>query len=448
MSKSNRIDGQTKPLVLAFPIFIELLLFMIMGNVDTIMLSRYSDLAVAAVGNANQILNTLLILFNITTAATGIMVAQYLGASKKEHLNQIYTMGYTMNIVLAVTISLGLYLFQIPFFKAINMPMELYQDTQSYLNTILIFLFVPALFTLSSMILKSHGITKLSMYLALIMNVINVVGNYIFLFGPFGLPVLGVRGVAISTVLSRSIAVSIMLYVLFKHLKISVKIKNLIPFPKVLFKQFIKLGLPSAGEPISYQFSQMVIFSFINLMGTTSVTTRIYVQILVWFTFLGSMAIAQANQIIVGHLIGANEEDRAQAMILKSFKQSLAITLCVSIVFILFRHSMLKIFTSNPEIIKLGATLLVIDLFVEIGRVANLVIIGAFKAAGDVNYPVLVGILSMWLISTLGAYVLGIHFGLGLVGIWIAMASDEMFRGLLMFRRLKNGKWKGKRIVM
>ncbi len=448
MSKFKKIDGQTQPLVLALPIFIELLLFMVMGNVDTIMLSRYSDLAVAAVGNANQILNTLLILFNITTAATGIMVAQYLGASKKESLNQIYTMGYAMNIFLAVSISLGLYLFQMPFFKAINMPLELYRDTQSYLNTILMFLFVPALFTLSSMILKSHGITKLSMYLALVMNIVNVVGNYIFLFGPFGLPVLGVRGVAISTVVSRSIAVAIMMYVLFKHLRISIKLKNLIPFPLNLFKQFIKLGLPSAGEPISYQFSQMVIFSFINLMGTTTVTTRIYVQILVWFTFLGSMAIAQANQIIVGHLIGANQEEQAQKMILKSFKQSLAITLSISLLFIFFRHSLLKIFTSNPEIIKLGATLLVIDLFVEIGRVANLVIIGAFKAAGDVNYPVVVGIFSMWLISTLGAYVLGVHLGFGLVGIWIAMAADEMFRGLLMFRRLRNGKWKGKRIVM
>lgn len=448
MSKFKKIDGSTQPLVLALPIFIELLLFMIMGNVDTIMLSRYSDLAVASVGNANQILNTLLILFNITTAATGIMVAQYLGASKKESLNQIYTMGYAMNIILAVSISIGLYLFQMPFFKAINMPLELYTDTQAYLNTTLLFLFVPALFTLSSMILKSHGITKLSMYLALIMNIVNVIGNYIFLFGPFGLPVLGVKGVAISTVVSRSIAVVIMLYVLFKHLRISINPKNLLPFPMPLFKRFIKLGLPSAGEPISYQFSQMVIFSFINLMGTTTVTTRIYVQILVWFTFLGSMAIAQANQIIVGHLIGANQEDRAQKMILKSFIQSLAITLSVSLVFVLFRHSLLKIFTSNPDIIRLGATILVIDLFVEVGRVANLVIIGAFKAAGDVNYPVIVGIFSMWLISTLGAYVLGIHFGMGLVGIWIAMAADEIFRGILMFRRLRNGRWKGKRIVM
>lgn len=443
----KKIDENTNPIKLALPIFIELLLFMIMGNVDTIMLSRYSDTAVAAVGNANQILNTLLILFNITSAATGIMVAQFLGASQKKSLDQVYTLGYGMNVLLALMISGFLYMFQNQFFTAINMPLELIPDVKSYLNTTLMFLYVPALFTLSSIILKSHGITKLSMYLAVLMNVVNIIGNYIFLFGPFGIPVLGVKGVAISTVLSRSLSVVAMLWVLFKHLKISVHIKHLKPFPTALFKRFIALGLPSAGEPISYQFSQMVIFSFINSMGTATVTTRIYVQIIIWFTFLGSMAIAQANAIVVGQLIGANKEDAAYNVTLSSFKRSLMITLSVSLLFIVLRKQLLGLFTDNAEIIVLGATIIVIDIFVEMGRVANLVIIQALKAAGDVNFPVLIGLFSMWFISTLGAYILGIHFGMGLAGIWIAMAADEIFRGILMRRRLANGKWRGKRIV-
>ncbi len=437
----------TKPLKLAFPIFIELLLFMIMGNVDTLMLSQYSDIAVAAVGNANQILNTLLILFNITAAATGIMVAQYLGAKMKSELNQIYTLGYIMNIMLAGIIGVFLFLFQSEFFHLVNMPKELYKDAKAYLDVTLIFLFIPAFFTLSSTILKSHGITKLSMYLAIAMNIINVIGNYIFLYGPFGIPILGVQGVAISTIASRAFAVTVMLIVLVRKLKISVHIKHLMPFPVTLFKKFLRLGLPSAGEPIMYQFSQMVIFSFINIMGTTTVTAKIYVQIIVWFTFLGSMAIAQANQIIVGHLVGAGEYDRAKKMTLTSFKQAMGITVVVSLCFILFRYMLIDIFTDNPEIIKIGATILMIDIFVEIGRVANLVIIGALKAAGDVNFPVVVGIISMWLVSTLGAYVFGLYFELGLAGIWIAMASDEMFRGILMYRRLLSGKWQNKRVV-
>lgn len=442
-----KILTNSNPLKMAIPIFIELLLFMVMGNVDTIMLSNYSDLAVAAVGNANQILNTLLILFNITAAATGIMVAQYLGASKRQELNQIYTLGFILNLILSGLIGIGLFLFQRAFFDAINMPVELYVDAKAYLNTTLLFLFVPALFSFSSVILKSHGITKLSMYLAIVMNIVNIIGNYIFLFGPFGLPILGVKGVAISTVASRFVAVVIMLYVLFKDVKISIQLKHLNPFPKNVFKKFLQLGLPSAGEPISYQFSQMVIFSFINAMGTETVTTRIYVQIIVWFTFLGSMAIAQANQILVGHLVGAGREDDAYHMTMKSFKQALAITISVSAIFMTLRFQLISIFTDNSEIIKLGAAILMVDIFVEVGRVANLVVISALKASGDVNYPVGVGIFSMWLVSTLGAYLLGVHLGLGLVGIWLAMAADEILRGLLMINRLKKGRWRGKRIV-
>ncbi|HAS72883.1 MAG TPA: MATE family efflux transporter [Clostridiales bacterium UBA8960] len=443
----QRLDETTNPIKLAGPLFIELLLFMIMGNVDTIMLSKYSDTAVAAVGNANQILNSLLILFNITSAATGIMVAQFLGASKKTELNQVYTLGYGLNLILAFMIAGFLIVFQNTFFIRINLPTELYVDVKAYLNTTLAFLFVPAFFTLSSVILKSHGVTKLSMYLAVLMNVVNIIGNYIFLFGPFGLPVLGVKGVAISTVLSRGLSMTIMVIVLVKQMNLSVKLKHLKPFPKQLFTKYLKLGLPSAGEPISYQFSQMVIFSFINMMGTMTVTTKIYVQIIVMFTYLSSLAIAQANQIITGHLVGAGKYDDAYRITLGAFKKSLLITIAVSITFILLRFQLIRIFTDNPEIIKLGAAILVIDIFVEIGRVANLVIISSLKAAGDVNFPVGIGIVSMWLVSTLGAYVLGVVMGFGLIGIWIAMAADELLRGALMVGRLRSGKWRGKRIV-
>lgn len=443
----QKIDESSNPIKLAGPLFVELLLFMIMGNVDTIMLSRFSDTAVAAVGNANQILNTLLILFNVTSAATGIMVAQYIGASQRSELNRIYTFGYGLNLLLAFSIAGFLILFQNVFFVKINMPLELYGDVKAYLNTTLAFLFVPAFFTLSSVILKSHGVTKLSMMLAILMNIVNIGGNYIFLFGPFGLPVLGVRGVAISTVLSRGLSMSIMLFVLVKQMGLSVKLKYITPFPKTLFIKYMKLGLPSAGEPISYQFSQMVIFSFINMMGTTTVTTKIYVQIIVMFTYLSSLAIAQANAIITGHLVGAGKYDAAYRTTLTAFKRSLMITICVSITFILLRFQLLQIFTKNMEIVKLGAMVLVIDIFVEIGRVANLVIINGLKSAGDVNYPVIIGVISMWSVSTLGAYVLGVHFGLGLIGIWIAMAADELLRGALMLWRLRSGKWRGKRIV-
>jgi len=443
----KRIDEKTSVFSLAWPIFIELFLFMLMGNIDTFMLSRFSDNSVAAVGNANQIVNTLIIIFNITATATGIMVAQYLGAKNKEKLDEVYSVAFLGNIIMAVGISFLLIGFQKQFFVLINLPQELVVDTKAYLDTIVGFLFVPALFMTLSAILKNHGMTKLSMYLSIIMNLLNVVGNYIFLFGPFGLPVLGIKGVAISTVVSRSIGVIIMIWFIKVKMKGRISIKLLYPWPKETVRKLLKLGIPSAGEPIAWQFSQMFIFAFINLLGTVTVTARMYSMIITWFTFLASLAIAQASSIVVGHLVGAGKEDQAYKLILRSLKKSLILSVTIAVLFAIFRNSLLGIFTDSKEIIMLAGTILIIDIFLEIGRTMNLVIIGGLRAAGDVHFPVIVGVISMWGVSTLGAYIFGLKLGWGLPGIWLAMALDELLRGIIMLLRWKFGGWRNKSIV-
>ncbi|MFR1837101.1 MAG: MATE family efflux transporter, partial [Turicibacter sanguinis] len=105
------------------------------------------------------------------------------------------------------------------------------------------------------------------------------------------------------------------------------------------------------------------------------------------------------------------------------------------------------ILTSDANILSLGHTLLLINVFLEIGRATNLVLTNALKAAGDINYPFILGIVGMWVICIPVAYVLGIWFGLGLAGIWIAFAVDECFRGLVFTIRWKSQKWVNKSFI-
>ena len=91
--------------------------------------------------------------------------------------------------------------------------------------------------------------------------------------------------------------------------------------------------------------------------------------------------------------------------------------------------------------------LIIINIFVELGRTSNLVVISSLRGAGDVYFPTGVAVFSMWIVSTLGAYVLAVVFGLGLSGLWIAFAADECLRGILMLWRWKSGKWREKRIA-
>lgn len=443
----NKIDEQTSILRLAWPIFIEIFLFMIMGNVDTLMLSGYSDKAVAAVGNANQIANTLIILFNVTGAATGILVTQYLGAGERRGLNQVYSLAFYGNFVLALLLGSVMLVFQTEIFNLVKIPAELVKDTSDYLRITAGFLFIPALYMICSVILKSHGNTKLTMYLAILMNILNVIGNYTSLYGPFGIPVFGVTGVAVSTLVSRLIGFGIMFYVITTKMNASFSLKNLRPFPVDTFKKMIRYGAPSAGEPISYQFSQMVIFTIINSLGTAVITTRMYAQMITYFTFLSSLALAQAAQIIVGHLVGAGKHNEAYKLIVDALKKSWAITMAVAVSFALLRFQIMDIFTDDPLIIGLGATILLIDIVLEMGRVVNLVVIGGLKAAGDVNFPMYAGIISMWGVSTLGAYIFGIHLGFGLAGIWFAMLLDECLRAVLMIIRWRGGKWRDRLVI-
>lgn len=441
------MDKKLKLTNLAWPIFIEIALFMIMGNIDVIMLSRFSQNAVAAVGNANQILSLTGLIFSVITAATGILFAQYLGAKNHDQLNVLASTSLAGNLVFSVFISAIILTFSRSLLLLINVPIDLVDLAAEYMMIVggLIFIFSLSM-TLTSVI-KSSGNTKPVMFMALLMNILNVIGNYIFLFGPFGLPILGVRGVAISTAFARTVAFVFYFIYVKNVLHIHISLKHLIPFPKELIKKMLHIGIPSALEPLSYQMSQVVIFSIINTLGIWVINTRMYVQTMVMFVYLAVLAISQASQIMVGHMIGANREDEVKKVVFRNLRISLYITLFMSVMLALFNRYIITIFTDDPRIIELAAVIFIIDIFVEIGRVFNLVLISSAKAAGDVRYPAYIGIASMWIVCVGLSFFLVRWLGWGLTGIWIAFAADEAIRSLLMVRRWQSDRWKGRKFV-
>lgn len=209
----------------------------------------------------------------------------------------------------------------------------------------------------------------------------------------------------------------------------------------------MKIGLPAGGETVSYNMSQMVIMTFINMMGTTVITAKSYVGILTWFSYLYGSAVSQGNQIRVGYAIGAKDKDLAEKNIRDTLKPAAFIGVLVSVTICIFSDQLLGIFTSNQEILELGKRILIIDVVLEIGRTFNMVIIRGIQAAGDIKYPIFIGILFMWIIATLFSYIFGVIFGWGLEGVWIAMMIDECLRGFIFYRRLGSGKWRNKSII-
>ena len=432
---------------LAWPIFIEIALFMLMGNVDVIMLSRYNSNAVAAVGNVNQLFSLIGLLFSVVTSATAVLVGQYIGAKKEKELGKVITVAITMNFIFSFLVSAFVLLGAEKILALINVPLEIRFLAIEYMNIVGGFLFIHALSLTLTAVIKSSGNTRPVMYMALVMNILNVIGNYTFLFGPFGLPVLGVKGVAIATAFSRLLAFLFYFMYVKKVLKINLSFSLLSPFPKDVVKKVLSLGLPSALEPFSYQFTQVVIIGMVNTFGLIVINTRVYVMSVTWLVYLAVLALSQASQILVAQLVGAFKFDDAKVLVIKSLKISLGVAFFMSLNLIIFGEHIIRIFTSDEAVIALAKKIFIVDFFVEMGRVFNLVIISSAKGAGDVKFPAFLGVVSMWSIATGIGYILGVYFELGLLGIWIAMAIDEWLRGLIMLKRWLDEKWKKYYIV-
>jgi putative MATE family efflux protein len=426
---------------LTWPIFIEILLHMLMGNADTLMLSQYSDESVAAVGVSNQILSMIIVMFGFVATGTTIVIAQHLGAKQEKEASEVAIVAISLNIVFGLFLSIILFVFGEFFLKAMNLPDELFNDALYYIRIVGGFSFIQALIMTIAAIVRSHGFTRDAMYVTIGMNIINVIGNYLFIFGPMGIPVLGVQGVAISTAVSRGLGLAVMVLLLFKRIDQPLPFKRFFTMPKEHIKNLLKIGIPSAGEHLSYNTSQLLITYFINMLGTQMITTKVYTQNIMMFIFLFAVAIGQGTQILIGYKVGAEKNEEAYQLCLKSLKISFVISLTLASLFSLFSESLFRIFTDNAEIIALGSTLIFLTIILEPGRTFNLVVINALRGAGDVKFPVYMGIASMWGISVPLAYLLGIHFGFGLVGIWIAFIVDEWFRGLIMLWRWRSRVW-------
>lgn len=426
---------------LTWPIFIEISLYMLMGSADTLMLSQYSDNSVAAVGVSNQLLNLLIVMFSFITTGTTIVIAQLLGAGRKQEATQVAYVSLGTNFLISFVISLLMFVLAVPILTMMGLSSELMPDATVFLQIVGLLSFIQALIMTYSAILKSYGFTRDTMYVTIGMNLLNVAGNYLVIFGPFGFPVLGVMGVALSTSFARLIGLTAMILIVRHRIGLRFSFKRMFYIQRTHLKKLLKIGIPSAGEQLSYNGSQMIITLFITFMGTQALAAKVYTQNLMMFIMLFGAAISQGTQILIGRLIGAKEFDAAYRRCMKSLYWAIAISLLSSTALSLSSTHLLTFFTSNSEIIQIASLLLILTIILEPGRSFNMVIINSLRAAGDAKFPVYMAMISMWGIGLPIAYLLGIQLEMGLIGVWISFIVDEWVRGIFMYRRWRSRVW-------
>lgn len=433
---------------LSWPIFVETALFMLLGSIDVFILSRYDDLAASAVNTANQAISIVTIVFAVISGSSAVLISQYLGAKQKESASRIAALSIAFNFLFGLIVSAVFLLFGNTFLSFIGAEGDVLKFAGQYLSIVGGFIFLQAVLNAVAVIIRNHGLTKITMYVTIGMNLVNGFLDMVFVLGLFGMPRLGVVGAALATGFSRIAGLVILTVYLFKKVEKPSMFRLLRPFPTSDALDMLKIGIPSALETFLYNLSQLVITSMVlRCLTDCELVTKTYVQNVTSFFYLFAVAIGQGSQIITGHYVGGKQYDEAYRRGFAAYKYALACSLGMCAVGVIFRTQLMDIFTDDADVIALGANIIILNLILEFGRTTNLVLIATLRGAGDVYFPTACAIFSNWVISVLGSYILAVGLGLGIYGLWIAIAADEVIRGIFMIVRWHSHKWIGKGIA-
>ncbi|MEL7624937.1 MAG: MATE family efflux transporter [Clostridiales bacterium] len=432
---------------MTWPIFFELVLQMLVGNADQFMISRYSQTAVAAIGNSNQVLNVLLLSFGVVNTATVILFSQYKGAGRQEKMNQVASLALLTNMILGLLIGVILVAAKSRIFTWMQVPADAFDEACKYMDIVGSCLVLPAVFMTFSAIFRSNGWLKEALGISAVMNVLNITGNALLIHGFGPLPALGLSGVAYSSNFARFAGILLFIWLLRRRRQLGISAAYLNPFPWGQEKRLLSIGLPAGGDSLSYTTAQVCILRMINTFGTPVVAAGIYSKMFANLSFLYSLALAQSSQILVGYLIGAGEKDRVDKQVTKTAALAVMISCTMSVIMFLLSEQLFGLFTKDPQVIALGRKIMLIDIPLEAGRAVNMVMVRSLQAAGDIRFPVVSGILCVWIVEVTGCYLFGVKAGYGLVGIWSVMAFDEVFRAAIYLWRWRQGLWRQRSLI-
>lgn len=438
MNETRKNLGQ-----LFVPICLETLCYMLAGMIDTLMLSSVGDEAVGAVGTANTYISIFIIMFSIISTGVMAVMTQYIGAGRIGIAYQARQLGAAFNAIVGVLLSVLLFLFSDKVLAVIGIAEVLKEPAGVYMKIVGGACILNALIPVFSGYLRAFGHTRYPMAATIIGNVVNLVLNAVFLFVFH----MGVAGVAVATVISRVVNLSIVLVAAHFNVHAGEE-KERIQNRKV-FWQIVKVGLPSALETALYNIAVTLIIRFLNQMDAEgiNVIARSYTVQIANFSYCVGVSLAQANAIMVGWSLGAKEYEKCDKETGKAAVIGVATAIIMALLLAVLSPWIMRLFTDDAAMIQLVQKLLFIDIILEVGRVINLVYGNALKTSGDAMFTTILAFVFMFLCAVGGTYVFGIRLELLVVGAYIAMAMDECVRAVGMMIRWKQGRWRNKNLI-
>lgn len=432
---------------LILPLIIEQILIMAVGVADTVMVSYAGEVAISGVGLVDMFNNLIITVLAAIDAGGAIIVSQYIGNKDRKNANKASSQLLTITIVIATVIMLGCLVFHrillSTFFGAIEMDV-MKAATTYFLISAISFPFL-GVYNSAAALYRSMEKTRTTMYVSILMNIINVVGNYIGVF----ILHAGVAGVAVPTLISRIVAAIIMFALSLNSSNlVYVKIKNVFAWNQEMISRILKIAVPNGIENGLFTLGRVLVTSIVALFGTSQIAANSVAGSIEQIAVVVVNAINLGIVVVVGQCIGANDYEQAKYYIKKLMKISYIVTGIIGSAVILLLPWILNLYSLSSEARNLTFILVIMhNIMATALHPTAFVLPNGLRAAGDVKFSMVVGIVSMILFRLGAAVLFGIIFNLGIIGVWIAMGSDWLCRSVCFVIRFIKGKWRQFKVI-
>lgn len=442
---------QTRRIVMktAGPVLIEVFLSSLFGMVDMMMVGRIripveAAASIAAIGITNQVVFIAVSLIQSLNVGATAMVARYVGSKRTDRIGSVVK---HVVILTQALIALPVIIIGLSFSEELMTLLGAKQDTimygKDYLKVVVVGLIFQAFNLSIYAVLRGTGDTKTPMKVSLSVNLLNVVGNALLIYGLFGFPKLGVTGAGISTSFSQLIAsILLIILILGKKTIINISMKERFKFNKDIMYNLVKIGVPASFEQIAFRVGILLFVRIVASLGTVAYATHQIGLNILNLSFTPGQAFGIAASSLVGRSLGAEDPDKAEEYINECKKLGVVISTVMGAVLYFFGAQVASLYSVDPTIISQAGKILKVAAIVQPFQGAQLATSGGLRGAGDTIWTLIIIFISVLIIRVALAYIFINIIGYGLIGAWYAIFIDQFVRWILIKLRFKTGKWK------
>ncbi len=434
--------GKREVLALAWPAILEMSLHMLAWIVDTAMVGRLGAAALSAVGLGGQVYFSLAFFLGAVGVGATALVARHKGARDTSGASHVAEQGLFLGLVFGALMTAILLPNARRLYDLVGLGSEVGSLGTAYVRTASL----GALFFLPTMvangIMRGMGDTRTPLYVTLVTNIVNIVGDYLLIYGHLGLPRMGVAGAALALLAGQVVGGLLALWALFRRADPPIRLAGVLRPRVASLRRILSLSIPAGMETVLMDGARTVSTFIIASMGTVSMAAHQVAITAESLSFMPGYGFAIAASIITGQSLGAGKPRRAEEGTRQSWLLGLMTMSAMGLVFFLFPRQLVALFTVDREVIDLAARCLQIAAVMQPAIATTEVFTGALRGAGDTRTAMYVTALGSWAVRVPLIVVAVYVLHLSLVTVWLAMVAEWTVRALLVRWVFTRGRWR------